>query len=216
MRPKTIRKERAVNKQPEVTAATRRRIIDAFWLLYAQAPIEQIRIKEVAAAAGINRATFYRYFGSIYEILEQEERRIVDEVLQARKSMGGKATSGAANLPLDASPNAARLPLDAVMQAIARVYERNGAQICLLTGTGGDPAFIERFKAALLPDFEERLGTPDSPATRIAFDYGLTGLIAAFRTWHESDPRPPLADFLALARALTLHGVPAALQASTF
>lgn len=194
-----------MNKQPEVTAATRRRIVDAFWRLYAQAPVEQIRIKEVAAAAGINRATFYRYFGSIYEILEREERRIVDEVLEARSSLGVEAASGAASLPLDA-----------VMQAIARVYERNGAQLCLLTGTGGDPAFIERFKAALLPAFEERLGALDSPATRIAFDYGLTGLIAAFRTWHESDPRPSLADFLSLARALTLQGVPTALQASTF
>lgn len=208
-----------MNKQPEVTAATRRRIVDAFWRLYAQAPVEQIRIKEVAAAAGINRATFYRYFGSIYEIIEQEEGRIVSEVLEARDSLGSDAASGSAGLSLDARgslggeavPGATSLPLDDAMQVIARVYERNGAQLCLLTGAGGDPAFIDRFKAALFPAFEERLGTPGSPAARIAFDYGLTGLIAAFRTWHESDPRPPLADFLALARTLTLRGVPAAL-----
>lgn len=189
-----------MNKQPEVTAATRQRIVDAFWRLYAQAPIEQIRIKEVAATAGINRATFYRYFGSIYEILEQEEGRIVAEVLDARNSLGNEASSEAVSLPLAAT-----------MQAIACVYERNGTQLCLLTGAGGNPAFIERFKTALLPAFEERLGTLDSPAARIAFDYGLTGLIAAFRAWHESDPRPPLEDFLALARALTLQGVPTAL-----
>lgn len=187
-----------MNKQPEITAATRKRIVDAFWELYAESPIEQIRIKEITQAAGINRTTFYRYFPTIYHILEEEERRLIDDVLAARSQMGRSDTEGK--------------PIDKAMEAVARVYENDGPRLCLLTGSTGDPGFAERFKAALLPAFEEKMAAKADPRVRIAFDYGVSGLLAAFRAWFESEPRIPMEDFLSLARCLTLRGVPAAIS----
>lgn len=62
-----------VRKQPEVTVATRARLVDAFWGLYAEKPIEKIRVRDVTDWAGCNRTTFYEYFADVPQILESEE-----------------------------------------------------------------------------------------------------------------------------------------------
>ena len=67
-----------MNKQPEVTARTRRRILDAYWRL----AIERKRISaaSVAARAGLNRSTFYQYFLDIVDLAHQAEDELIDEI----------------------------------------------------------------------------------------------------------------------------------------
>lgn len=66
-----------MKKQPEVTDKTRKAIADTFCSLYAQMPIEKISIKEITDMAGYNRATFYRYFTDIYELLNYVENDVL-------------------------------------------------------------------------------------------------------------------------------------------
>lgn len=41
---------------------------EAFWNLYAQAPIEKISVSRLCQVAGYNRATFYNHFKDIYDL----------------------------------------------------------------------------------------------------------------------------------------------------
>lgn len=59
-----------MNKQPEITHATREAFIEAFVILYKQKPMEKITVKELAALAGYNRTTFYHYFDDIYALYD--------------------------------------------------------------------------------------------------------------------------------------------------
>ena len=51
-----------MNKQPEVRARTRERIVEAFFSLYEGRALREVTVGEVAAAAHVNRSTFYEYF----------------------------------------------------------------------------------------------------------------------------------------------------------
>ena len=69
-----------MQKQPEVTDATRKAIVDAFWAIYQTTPIDKISIKRVTDAAHVHRSTFYRYFSYIYEVLNALEGKVMEEI----------------------------------------------------------------------------------------------------------------------------------------
>ncbi|HIY21544.1 MAG TPA: TetR/AcrR family transcriptional regulator [Candidatus Flavonifractor merdigallinarum] len=62
-------------------ARTRRHIISAFLDLRAQKPLERITIKDLAARAEINKATFYLHFHDIYDLSDAVEQQIVSSVI---------------------------------------------------------------------------------------------------------------------------------------
>ncbi len=65
------------------TKRTRERIISAFFELQTQKPREKIVVRTLCERAGINKSTFYKYYGSIYDLSEQIENEIVAGVLSA-------------------------------------------------------------------------------------------------------------------------------------
>ncbi|OUQ19694.1 hypothetical protein B5E80_17350 [Flavonifractor sp. An135] len=62
-------------------ARTRRHITAAFLELRAQKPLERITIKDLAARAEINKATFYLHFHDIYHLSDTVEQEIVSSVI---------------------------------------------------------------------------------------------------------------------------------------
>jgi AcrR family transcriptional regulator len=62
----------------------RGRIFAAFWKLYQRKPIEKIAVREIIALAPCNRSTFYAYFTSTRDLLDQFE----DELLADSDDFG--------------------------------------------------------------------------------------------------------------------------------
>ena len=60
-------------KHQEMREATSRAIMDAFWSLYRDLPIEKITVKAICEKAGCNRSTFYEYYTDSYSVLEAIE-----------------------------------------------------------------------------------------------------------------------------------------------
>ena len=46
---------------------TKENLVEAFWTLYKDKPLEKITVKEITDKAGYNRGTFYSYFKDTYE-----------------------------------------------------------------------------------------------------------------------------------------------------
>lgn len=63
------------------TKRTRERIVSAFFELQAKRPREKIVVRALCEQAGINKSTFYKYYGSIYDLSEQIENDIVADAL---------------------------------------------------------------------------------------------------------------------------------------
>ncbi|MCD8231614.1 MAG: TetR/AcrR family transcriptional regulator [Clostridiales bacterium] len=62
-----------MNKQPEITDATRENLVNSFFLLAGKNNIAQITVREIINLAGYSRATFYRYFKDVFALIEYAE-----------------------------------------------------------------------------------------------------------------------------------------------
>lgn len=186
-------------KNPKKTSATRQRLIDAFWELYAARPIEQVTIKEIAAKAGVHRLTFYEYFDNVYDLLEKQEDAIIEDVHANADIAAAAQTAGGDDAP-------------ELMARIAQVYERHGERLCLLTGPDGDPAFVSRLKNTLFPAFEAMRAMPGSKDALLLFEFGVSGLLAAFAAWYPMREQLPAEHFVGLMNKAVTEGVLGALD----
>lgn len=67
------------------TRKTKRAIRNAFAKLLTEKEIDEITVREISEFAEINRKTFYRYYGGIYQVIDEIENEVVsafESVLQ--------------------------------------------------------------------------------------------------------------------------------------
>lgn len=77
-----------MKKQPEITDATRESFVNAFFQIAKTKSINRITIREIAALAGYNRTTFYRYFEDVYALVEYAEDAFLESVRKALETQG--------------------------------------------------------------------------------------------------------------------------------
>ena len=59
---------------------TKKMIFEAFLSILKNKPIAKITVKEICTAADINRTTFYKYYKDTYDLLEQIEDELIDNL----------------------------------------------------------------------------------------------------------------------------------------
>lgn len=62
---------------------TKESIRNAFIKLREKKPIEKISIRELSELANINKATFYLHYRDIYDLAENVERTLIDEIFSS-------------------------------------------------------------------------------------------------------------------------------------
>ena len=149
-----------MKKQPEITAQTREKLIQAFWSFYRQQKIENITIKEITAKAGYHRSTFYEYFVDIYDVLNQLE----DSLLEHLKEQVLSSLENGLN--------------DDIIQKLANMYETKGDYWGTLLGENGDPCFAQKMKTIMRPALSNVFGLSEEDIhTAYIFEFGFSALI---------------------------------------
>ena len=59
---------------------TKKMVFEAFLSILKNKPIAKITVKEICTAADINRTTFYKYYKDTYDLLEQIEDELIDNL----------------------------------------------------------------------------------------------------------------------------------------
>lgn len=185
-----------MNKQTDVTVATRQALIDAFWTLYAQKRIEKITIKEITILAQYNRGTFYEYFLDIYDLLSQEQNDIIK---QLEEGIVLKYQSQS---------------MDDILEQIKDFYVENGKRLNLLIGDGVNTEFVNRLKNTLYPIFQEKMEVSDIKYASIIYEYGLSGMIMGFHEWYRNYPDLPVDQFMKLLRSMIEKGIPHTIESA--
>lgn len=62
---------------------TKKSIKQAFMQLRAKKPLERIRVKELAELAEISKATFYLHYHDIYDLSDQLQKEVIQNVLNS-------------------------------------------------------------------------------------------------------------------------------------
>lgn len=174
-----------MGKKPAQSAATRQKLMCAFWELYTQKGIEQISIREVTDLAGCNRGTFYIHFRDIYDILNQIE----DSFFPAGTFPF---------LPGNSSPN---MTVRQMIRKMASLYEHYGKYVTVLLGDHGDPRFVQRLKEQymLILSSLPRVIQMDETIRPYFIEYCCCGVMAMIHFWLNQKPQPPAEDFILIA-----------------
>lgn len=179
-----------MRKQPQVTEQTRANLTQAFWGLYRDRPIEKITVREITERAGYNRATFYLYFRDVYDLFDQLEHEVLDQVrtlVDKRLLMGDT---------LDFSHH---------MGFIVGLAQRFNAYMPRLIA--GDPSFGERLKAIIAP-LLDRFIIPEEGLTDeeqdVLREFYLSGLLGAISRWMASSGEMPIERLIELVVAAVM------------
>ena len=179
-----------MKKQPEITAETREKLVEAFWGLYCKKKIEHITIKEITDKAGYHRSTFYEYFVDIYDVLNQLEDSLL---VYIEKNVLEK---------LDNVLN------DDLVENIANVYDVKGEYLSVLLGENGDPLFLNKIKGVMRPVLTDTFGlSRDYIHTAYIFEFATSGIFAVVTHWYKNGKDLPSQELVGLVRSMVMRGV---------
>ncbi|MEV2911209.1 TetR/AcrR family transcriptional regulator [Paenibacillus larvae] len=150
-----------MRKKPEITAQTRKKLMDSFWNLYCEKKIEKISVKEITDQAGYYRSTFYEYFTDIYDVLDQLEIELINYL---KESVQGSLVT--------------KQNKD-VIKILATMYESKGEYLSVLLGENGNPKFNQKLKDSLRPMIFEAFGLLKSDVhNQFIFEFAISAIIS--------------------------------------
>jgi len=179
-----------MKKQPEITAQTREKLMEAFWSLYCGKKIEHITIKKITDKAGYHRGTFYEYFTDIYDVLNQLE----DDLLEYIR------VNHIERVDVNISEDD--------IQNIANLYSVKGKYLSVLLGENGDPKFLNKIKAIFIPVLMDTFGLSEEEIhTSYIFEFASSGILAVITHWYNKEEDLPSQELIGLIRSMLMNGV---------
>jgi AcrR family transcriptional regulator len=181
---------RPADPRAQARASVRAKIAQSVFTIFAERGFEETTATEAAEAAGISRASFFRYFSS------KEEA-----VFAAMEAMGEDIASGLAERPADEDTwTALRRAFDAAVRNYERSPSETLARVRLARGTPALRAHeLERqlqWRAMICEALEPRLGMePGDVRAEALAGAAVAALDAAVSRWAE---RGEQADLIAL------------------
>ncbi len=186
-----------MNRQTEIRARTRAKLIDAFWKLCNDKNINQISVGELARLAGYNRSTFYEYFSDIPDLVSQVENELLENIRQ--------------NLTENA-PRIMNNDMNGNSEFFHTLYQMLNEPIYCLLGPHGDPSFFSRIKETAAPVFSAFFSQPEeSEYFDYIFSYAYSAVVGYMQHWHEQGQDLSEEKFFRLGYALMSQGVLGAL-----
>ncbi len=169
---------------------------DAFLRLLAVKPVQSITIKELCEAAGVNRGTFYLHYRDTYDLLQQVEDSILED-LDALLDSG------------IITHKTSRAALAAFMAAIVHFFEKNRELCDVLLGDNGDKRFlnniIERARDKSVRAYQEVLPGVEQARVETFYYFIAWGFIGLIQHSLYTPGAPGLGEIAADAEAIIMQ-----------
>lgn len=159
-----------------------------FLRLLQEKPLSKITVSEICKGAGINRATFYKHYLDVYDLLDHIEQDLIQEFHErfSRKRLG---------------------TLHNMKEGIAetlRILKSDSETYFALFGKNGDPSFHARIIKSFLPYFTPELaGESNTEAQenmrKMYYSYisaGSTGVISCWIAGNMEMPEEEVAEII--------------------
>lgn len=186
-----------MKKQPEVTAATRQKIMDAFWKLYKEKAIEKISIAEITKITGNNRGTFYHYFKDVYAVLEQIEADLI-------KQVNTEVNEALRNRSFESDTR----DINVLYSISTPIFKRHEEKIFTLLGKNGDPKFTDEFRESIRAVMIRFWNLPNEMEHEdYLMEYAYSAMIGLMAKWYENGNDLTDDEFFRLAQGLVANGV---------
>lgn len=179
--------QESIRRENQRIMLTRRLVKESLVRLLATQGIRQVSIRELCEQAGINRSTFYKHYGSQYDVLAEMEDEVIARISE--------------NL-VEYQPSS---DLDK-LEAICSFAATNIEMVRMLTSNNVDPSFPGRlFGLPLIRSLiEQKLGEAYGEEHRLYISELLVnGCYSMLLRWLERENRMPARDFAHLLREMT-------------
>ena len=185
-----------ITKKPDRRVIkTKRAICNAFALLLSKKEINDITIKEVAELADVNRKTVYNYYGGIHEILDEIENEVVKSYTTAIRTYNLK----------DEIRNPIKI-FDNLTKVLSSDIEFYGSLFKLNNNSQLAIKIISSLKEKTVNEIANLHIFPEDKLPYL-ISYVISGMIAAYQTWFNSDRHMALEDFSREMGVLVLKGI---------
>lgn len=187
--------ENTAHKPDRRVARTKKAIKNAFAELMSEKEISEITVKDIAETADVNRKTFYNYYNSVYDIVNEIENELVlafDNVLsnidfkQEMKNPYGifEKLTGVINQDFDFYSRLMKMNHNANL--MQKLYV----------------ALKDRMKASFLSqtDIEE-------PQLDIVVNYMISGMLSVYQSWFNSDRVESIEELSKTVSIMTFSGI---------
>ena len=192
-----------MNKQPEITAATRQRFVDVFCTLYATQPISRITVKELTTRAGYNRSTFYQYFKDVYDIQQYIEDQMMNDI---RRDILSHLIIDLRNRNIS----------DNYIARASHFLRTNETRIRLLIANPYNHHFALRIREEALHVVFNVLQIPSENVTvRYTFEFYMGGILALISKWLNEQDALSFEELAALVKSILERGILAQLPDNT-
>lgn len=187
-----------MKKQPEVTAATRQGFIDAFWTLYKKKGIEKISVSEIAKISGNNRSTFYHYFIDVYDLLEQIEDKLIENVNRDLKSAFSRV----------AYKISSNDDFKILFSCIMPVFREYKEKLFVLIGSHGDMKFSKLLRKSVKENLLAlQILSNDTEHIDYIINFIYSSIIGMLCFWNEREYDISEEEFIKLVSNLMAYGV---------
>lgn len=153
---------------------TRKVIEDAFMELLGRKSVAKITVTEICQAAQINRATFYKHYLDVPDLLEQLEERLLNDL---KAAMGDIPESGEIT---------EEILLDR-MEKMLSFIKAGASQYMVLAGNGADPALpmktFHLINRLFYPLMAQRVAEMSEAYREMLYNYLTLGCGGALMIW---------------------------------
>lgn len=184
---------------------TRKVIRECLTELLKEKRIQDITVREISEKADINRGTFYLHYKDIFDLMEQIEKELLEDLEEVLKKYQAS----------DLLLNPARVFVD-----VFHLVKANSDMVAILLGANGDINFVNRLKDIVrekcLKDWMElfRPAAPKtgenkegSPEFEAYYAFTVTGCIGLVQYWLDSGLRETPEELASLTEQIILKGI---------
>ena len=178
---------------------TKARLRQALTQLLGEKELRAITVRELTDRADVNRGTFYAHYKDIYDMLEQYENQLFDDLSLLLSGYTARQLQG------DLTP---------VLERVFLFVEDNRDLIpVLLTGQAKDP-FFQRLYAVILDkcagDWRGAYPVEESGEQfPYALEFVVSGTVGLIQSWMQHGLQPPAGEMAAFTGRLIQRGLAA-------
>lgn len=190
--------EKTERKTDRRVIKTKRAIRNALATLLTEKDYNDITIKDIADTADINRKTFYNYYRGVYQVVEEIENELVGKLDIIFGDINFKSYVE--------DPSNMLKKMNAVMNEDLEFYEH---LFSIKDGTTLMQKVVDTLKQKTKENFLRQVKGVDESHVDILLDFILTGTIAVYHQWFNSDRTRSLDEVSSLVGNLAANGVSA-------
>lgn len=175
---------------------TKRLLRQGLMELMREKSIKEISVRELTDMVDVNRGTFYLHYRDIYDMVEQTENEMIEDLI---KLINSHSTQNFQGEPLP------------VLIDVFTFLSNNIDMGAVFLGNHGDLYFVDKIKNIVKERFFDEWLLKDLSELRkenieYFHSFIFAGCIGLFRSWLESDMKRTPTEMATIAEQIILHG----------